>query len=174
MAKLLTDTQTATSAWDPATQGFGKHTYRQIDPAEINVADYAVNLRGDEAYRGEVREYITADNLKHPDNDATLDWLTRLGTEFSTNAEGYEGIWKVTYLPRVRSPHVFIVARRTDAKVDVDIRADFLGVVADPETNLFPQVVTKLLKRGKISRTMLEESQKPRGGKDGTGKVEDH
>lgn len=157
-------------AWDPDTMGYGKHDYRHIDPDTVNVSDYALDLRGDVAHLGDVREYNSADNQKHPENDTSLDWLGRPGTVFETNAEGIEGVWIVSAMPVVRSPNTFCRARRiasfTEHEEILDsgsgeerISCVELGCAVD-RTNMFKQVRTKLLRKAKVGKTQRERLTK--------------
>jgi hypothetical protein len=143
--------------WDPETMGFNKHDYRSIDPDTVNPDDYAKNLRGEEQQFGDVRQYNSAYNQKHPENDLDLDWLGRVGTVFTTEASGFEGIWHVTNMPVVRAPQVYCRAVKVDTPEsppsgeEVMISCTDLGIVADTD-NLYPQVSSKLLKRGSVTR----------------------
>jgi len=94
-------------AWDAETMGYGKHTYTVVDPDAINVEDFAVNMRGDEQHRGDVREENTAYNERQEDNTVTLDLLSKIGTVFTTEAPGLDGTYIVVGMPIVRSPEVF-------------------------------------------------------------------
>jgi hypothetical protein len=145
--------------------GFGKHDFHHIDPSTINVEDYAQNLRGEEQHFGEVRQYNSAFNEKHPENDTDLDWLGRLGTAFETDAEGHAGTWTVTNMPVVKNPTVFCRATRTvDGNLEGPeqvISCVDLGCAVD-NTNQFKQVRTKLLQKGKVDRTQRERLTKKR------------
>lgn len=147
--------------FDPETMGFGKHTYQHFDPEETNVMDFATNMRGEEQHYGDVRQYNSGSNEKHPENDATLDWLSRLETVFETDAPECKGTWKVTDLPIVKAPEVFI--RVTPCSEDGTLQGDeiilsttTLGVCVD-EKNFYPQVVTKILTKGKVARITKEK-----------------
>lgn len=59
------------AAWDPETMGFGKHSYRQLDVDTANAEDFAVDLRGEQQHRGDVREYNSANNEMHDGNSLT-------------------------------------------------------------------------------------------------------
>lgn len=139
--------QREASPWDPAEgkSGYGKHEYHKIDPITVNPEDYARNLHGEEEHFGDVREYNCADNSQHPDNDMTLDWLSRIGTEFEVIDGPYKGKWKVTALPKVSVGVLWIICG------DILVPAVDLGVVAD-ETNKFRQVVVKLKAHGVVDR----------------------
>jgi hypothetical protein len=155
-------------AWDPDNMGFNKHSYRHIDPETINVEDFATNLRGEEQHFGDVRQYNSAYNEKHPENDVDLDDLHRVGSVFETEATGFEGIWHVTNLPIVRSPEVFCRAVKLnkpedlpEGKEEVTIPCVELGCSVNRD-NLFVLVRTKLLKRGNVSRTQRVKLTKKR------------
>lgn len=158
-------------AWDPETMGYGKHDYRHIDPDTVNVAEYAKDMRGEQAHLGDVREYNSADNQKHPENDVSLDWFSRPGTVFETDAEGYQGIWMVTNQPVVKSPETFCRARRA---VEIDgewkeeaqyasaeeiISCVVLGCAVGRD-NLFEQVKTKLLRKAKVDKSSRDRLTK--------------
>lgn len=145
--------------WDPNTMGYGKHDFRHIDPSTINPSDFARNLRGEEQHFGDVRQYNSAYNEKHPENDLDLDWLGRVGTVFETEAEGYEGFWHVTNMPTVQAPDVFCRAVKvTDPEEDPEGREEqkipcvALGVTADID-NKYRQVKSRLMKKGAVDRT---------------------
>lgn len=158
MSKEL-ETQTLKSdrkAWDATTMGFGKHKYQSIDPDTINPEDYAVSLRGEEKQFGDVRQYNSAFNEKHPENDTNLDWLARTETEFETDAEGYQGHWRVTNMPVVRRPEVYSRVTRVDPEgnlvgEETEIPCSLLGVAVD-RNNLFAQIRTKMITKGKVDR----------------------
>ena len=146
-------------AWNPDTMGYGKHEYHHIDKDTVNPEDYAVSLRGEEKHFGAVRQYNSAYNEKHEENDCDLDWLGRLGTVFETNAEGYEGIWHITNMPVVKTPIVFCRAVKVGSKdeepgedgEEVTLSCVELGCAVGAD-NLYLQVRTKLLKRGAVDR----------------------
>lgn len=145
-------------AWDSDKMGYGKHEFHHIDPDTINVNDFARTFNGDENHFGDVRQYNSAYNEKHPDNDVDLDWLGRVGTIFTTEAEGFEGMWYVTNMPTVRAPHVYTRCVKIEAEEDdpegrdeVEISTRDLGCIANDE-NLYEQVVTKLVKKGSVTR----------------------
>lgn len=152
-------------AWDPNTNGYGKHDYRHIDPATINPDDYARSLRGEEEHFGDVREYNSAANNKHPENDCGLDWLGRIGTVFETDLPGHEGTWMVVKMPIIQSPKTFCRVARIDAEGEpleetlTTISCIELGCAVD-ETNHFKQVQTKLIRKGKVDRTQRERLTK--------------
>jgi len=104
-------------AWDADTMGYGKHSYRHLDPDTINVEDFAKDLRGEQQHTGDVREENTAYNEQFSENSISLDMLSKIGSVFRTEAPGIEGAWMVTGMPVVRSPEVFCRARRA---VEVD------------------------------------------------------
>jgi hypothetical protein len=145
------------AAWDPSTSGYGKHDYRHIDPETINPSDYARDLRGEEAHFGDVREYNSADNQKHPENSTTLDDLSRIGTVIETEADGFAGSWTVVQLPTVRAPKTFARLQRSDKPEGevTEIDTADLGVTVTKE-NTFNQVKTTTTKRGKVDRTQRE------------------
>jgi len=159
----LVQEQKKHTAWDPNGSGYGKHAYRKIDPATVNPEDYAHSMRGEEKYYGDVREYNTGSNEKHPETDIDLYDLGLLTTIFNTDAEGYEGMWKVLGLFKVSAPKIWIQAARV-APVERDgvegweeqgpmleIPAEVLGIVVGDD-NLFRQVKTTLVHRGIIDR----------------------
>jgi len=163
MGELTTDPQVKKhTAWDP-NSGFGNHKYRKIDPSTVNPEDYAHTMKGDEKFYGDIREYNTGANEKHPETNVDLYDAGLIGTVFETDSPGYEGIWKVVGLFTVHAPKVWIkcarVALVTRAGVDgweeqesmKEIAAEDLGLVVD-DTNHFKQVQTKLLHRGIIDR----------------------
>jgi len=147
-----------------AGYGHGKHDYRAIDPSTINVDDYATSLRGEEEHFGDVREYNSAFNAKHPENDTTLDALGRIGTILETEAPGLEGKWIVSDMPVVRAPITYARLSRIEgenndvvAGSEQVISCVDLGCAVDPE-NYFPQVRTKVLvkvRAGKDGRNRL-------------------
>lgn len=149
-------------AWDPETMGYGRHSYTHVDPDAINVADFAINLRGEQQHRGDVREESTAYNEASSDNSISLDLLSKIGTVFETEALGLEGIWMVAKLPLVRSPEVFCRAYRAEHQERQDTKMQFmqisevveelscveLGCAVDTD-NKFRQVKGKILYKGK-------------------------
>lgn len=157
-------------AWDGDNMGFGKHTYEAVDPDTINPADYATNLRGEEQHFGDIRQYNSAYNEKHVDNDVDLNWLGRIGTVFETKGEGIEGMYVVTSLPVVKAPTVFCRVVKvtpvdrvdpenpkaqyefaTEDKEEILLSCTDLGVTVTAE-NLFLQVDTRLLKKGSVDK----------------------
>lgn len=142
-------------AWegiDPTKSGYGKHAYREIDPGTINPEDYARDLRGEEKHFGDVREYNTAKNQKHPETDTSLEDLTREGTLLETDLAGHEGRWFTT--GRTWSKDGSITAE-VQREVTGEVRtmdAAELGVIQDSE-GLYRPTRTKRLKRGRVSRT---------------------
>lgn len=168
------------NSWDVdiSSIGYGKHAYRKIDPDTINPEEYAVSLRGDQMFKGEVREYNSANNLK-PEGNADIDDLMVIGSIFKTEAPEWEGTWIVTDIPRVRTPRIYIPARRCSLdesykdlyqksqsfehrvlrntfdvpKGTEEIPAELLGLMVD-ENNEYVQVRTTLLKRGTLDRNM--------------------
>lgn len=144
----------ASTAWEPDKQsGYGNHEYRKIDPDTINPEDYARGLRGEEKYLGDVREYNTAGNSKHPDTNMDLYDLGLLGTRFKTDAEGLQGPeWEVVEFPRVKGLLIETVLRVHSSDGEpIAVDTVRLGLVVGPD-NLFRQVVTSLVKRGMIDR----------------------
>lgn len=143
--------------WDPSRMGYGRHEYHHIDPSTINVDEFARNLRGEEQHFGDVRQYNSAYNEKHPENDLDLDWLGRTGTVFETEAPGWEGIWHVTNMPVVRTPIVLCRAVRVptaDAEPEgeeKEIPCVDLGSAVDTD-NKFRPVRSRLLKKGSVDR----------------------
>lgn len=150
-------------AWDPETMGFGKHEYRHLDPETVNVEDFAKDMRGEQQHFGDVREYNTGANSKHPENDVGLDWLGRPGTIFETDAPGYEGTWRVEMMPVVKSPVTYCRAIRIERSDHADgftdpeeakletISCIDLGCAVD-ETNHYKQVRTKLLRKAEVNK----------------------
>lgn len=145
-------------AWDADTMGYGKHEYHLIDPETINVNEFARSMNGEEKHFGDVRQYNSAYNEKHPENDVDLDWLGRVGTIFTTKAKGIEGTWFVTNMPVVRAPSVFARCVRIENEDDdptgreeVEINTRDLGCIVNDE-NLYEQIVTKLVKKGSVTR----------------------
>jgi len=142
--------------------GYGKHTYTVVDPDAINVEDFAVNLRGEQQHRGDVREENTAYNEKSADNTVTLDLLSKIGTIFTTEAEGIEGMYEVVAMPTVRSPEVFCRVVPVEPQERSDRKAQFfptsevvielscveLGCAVDVG-NKFRQVRGEILAKGK-------------------------
>jgi len=155
----------AGSAWDAETMGHGKHSYQHVDPAAVNPEDYAQNMRGEQTVYGDTREYNSAHNNKHPDNNMILEDLARIGTTFETSAEGYEGTWMVVKMPGVKAPKTYARVCRVDEAGEpledslTDIDTSLLGCAVDGE-NMFRQVATKLLKKGKVDRTQRERLTK--------------
>lgn len=165
MASEPVTTRPKTSSWDPDTMGFNKHDYRHLDPTTVNVDDYAKDLREGQTNFGDVREYNSAFNTKHPENDLELDWLGRIGTIFETEAEGYEGRWMVVQMPVVHSPALFARAARIDENDEPidgtlkEIPFLALGCAVD-KTNHFPQIKSHLVARGKVDRKQRERLTK--------------
>jgi len=106
-------------AWDADTMGYGKHSYRHLDPDTINVEDFARDLRGEQQHTGDVREETTAYNEQSSENSISLDMLSKIGTIFETEAPGLEGTYVVVAMPVVRSPEVFT---RVSRAIDVGNR----------------------------------------------------
>ena len=148
-------------AWDPEKMGYGKHSYTHVDPDAINVADFAVNLRGEQQHRGDVREENTAYNERSENNSIPLDLLSKIGTVFETEAEGLAGLYIVVGMPVVRSPEVFCLV---SSVVELDPSGDSsgyepqgemielscveLGCAVDVD-NKFRQVKGRILQKGK-------------------------
>lgn len=156
-------------AWDPAHMGYGKHAYHKIDPDTINPEDYARGLIGEQQHFGDVREYNTGDNEKHPET-CDIDALSRIGTIFNTNATGLEGDWLIADLPAVRLPEIFIVARhRTEPQLSVyaeekndkdwakaqELSAADLGVKTCQD-NLWKHVRTVVVQKGLLGKEQRE------------------
>jgi len=145
-------------AWDADTMGFGKHSFHHIDPATINPADYAKNLHGEEQNFGDVRQYNSADNEKHPECTLDLDWVSRVGTIFKTEAAGYEGIWHVTNVPTIKEGVICCRATKV-AAVEEEPTGEEMSIptvelgICQGVNNLFKQVKSETLKRGSVTRT---------------------
>jgi len=158
-------TEAALSAKPWEAYGHGKHDYRSIDPDTINVDDYARNLRDEEANFGDIREYNSAFNTKHPDNDLTLDALSRVGTTFETEAKGLEGVWVVVQMPVVKSPLTYARCARLDEAgepkegTQTTISCIDLGCAVD-DKNYFLEVKSKILAKGRVGRTQRERLTK--------------
>jgi hypothetical protein len=175
VAAVKTDADTAAkneqhkTAWDADTMGFGKHSFHFIDPDTINPEDYARKLEGEEQHFGDVRQYNSAFNEKHPENDVSLDDLSRIGTIISVPSDHpLEGDWVVTNMPAVKAGTVYCRAKRRteDDSIpdgvygeETEIPAHELGCAVD-EKNEFPQVPTKLVQRGKVTREQRERLTK--------------
>ena len=141
-------------AWDSETMGYGKHEYREIDPDTVNPDSF--EMRGEQQYHGDVREENTAGNSKHPENDLTIDWASRVGTRFHTEAAGYEGEWEVSNVPVVKAPDIFIRATRVEeGSQEEQVPAVLLGITVDLH-NMFAQVRTKITGKGRIGRSTRE------------------
>lgn len=152
------------AAWDPDSYGYGKHEYHRIDPELINPEEYAQSMRGDQEHKGEVREYNTAFNSKHPENDVGLDWLGRPGTIIVTEAPGLEGTWKVTSMPVRRDGMTFSLMTPVDSNEnptaqEEEISVIALGCAANKE-NLYEQVKTSLVKKVVLGNKYREELTK--------------
>ncbi|GAG84264.1 unnamed protein product [marine sediment metagenome] len=121
--------------WDGPSEdqcGYGKHKYREIDPSTINPEDYARTFGGDEEFYGDVREYNSAYNEKHPENKVQLDWLCRVGTVFQVFDGDYVGKWMVADVPLVLDGEIFIVSKKVGEDTEqVHLKAVELGVVVD-------------------------------------------
>lgn len=153
-------------AWDSEKMGFDKHDYHHIDPSTINVDEFARSLRGEETHFGDIRQYNSGYNEKHEENDLDLDWLSRVGTVFTTEAKGYEGLWKVSNMPIVHAPHIYCRAVKVEdakdsieGKEEVEISCTSLGCSVNPE-NLYEQVRSKLVKKGSVAREQRERLTK--------------
>ena len=146
--------------FDPETMGFGKHDYQAIDPDTVNPEKYATDLRGEEKHFGDIRQYNAMMNEKHPENDVDLDWLSRMGTIFRTEAEDYEGEWEVVGMPLVQAPAVFAVVRRPGEEGDPTIiDCVELGVKGNRDHKYLP-VKSTLVKKGDVSRRQRERLTK--------------
>lgn len=145
--------------FDPDTMGFGKHEYHEIDPATINAEDYARSFRGEEAQFGDIREYNAALNSKDDDNNVSLDWLSRLGTVFTTDAPEYAGEWIVVRMAKVVQPKIWARCCRVKDGVpdgdEVELDAVKLGCVADIDTNEYLHVKTKMVKKAKVDKNTM-------------------
>jgi len=139
-------------ALDPETMGYDNHDFRKIDPDTINPADYAHAREEGQEFFGDVREYNTAYNKKHPETDVDLYDLGLIGTTFTTEAKGSEGTWKVTGLYTLKDRQIYIPVLKEGGNEEArDLGAIELGLVVE-EGNVFRQVKTKLISRGMIDR----------------------
>lgn len=156
-------------AWQPdPAAGYGKHEYRQIDPSTVNPEHYARELRGEESYYGDVREYNTADNSKHPDTTADLYDCGLIGSKIEIHAgetPTWVGKWIMTNIPTVKAPYVYLRAARwcegNYASLAEEVQAfqsaqelvpaHEVGLVVGDD-NLYKQVKVTLIKRGLIDR----------------------
>lgn len=152
---MLPPLDMARTPWDPNTMGYGRHPFRHIDPTTINPEDYAQGLRGEEKHMGDVREYNTAYNEKHPETNMDLYDLGLMGTRFTTTAEGMEGVeWEVVEFPHVNGTSITTKVRPMVEGGEMELRVVdtvSIGLVVN-DKNLFEQVVTKITKRGMIDR----------------------
>ena len=143
-------------AWDPETMGYGKHTYRHLDPDTVNVEDFAKDMRGEQQHKGDVREENTAYNEQSLDNTISLDMLSKIGTVFETEAPEYPGRWIVAAMPVVRSPEVFCSCHALEERDGEwveglaiwELSCVVLGCAVDVG-NKFRQVAGKVLVKGK-------------------------
>jgi hypothetical protein len=153
----------AAKAWEG--YGYGKHEYRHINPDDVNVEDYARDLRGEEEHFGDVREYNSGANNKHPENNVSLDDLCRIGTVVRTDAPGLEGVWMVVQMPVVIAPKTYArLARINEAGDPIEesvqtVSCIDLGCAVDDQ-NLFPQVCSVIVKRGSVGREQRERLTK--------------
>lgn len=158
-------TNAGRTAWDADAMGFGKHTYAKIDPATINPEDYAQSMRGEQTVLGDVREYNSAHNEKHPETDLRLEDLARIGTVFETDYPGHEGTYIVAAMPKVISPMSWAIVNKSDKdgnvidSMPIELRSDLLGLAVD-ENNLFPQTRSAILKKGVVGREQRERLTK--------------
>jgi len=156
----------AKKAWVPDPDiGYGKHSYRQIDPSTVNPEDYARSLRGEEAHYGDVREYNTANNSKHPETNVDLYDCGLIGTKIEIHEGPWAGKWIMVNIPTVKSPIVYLRASKlklgtyTSLAEEVQdhvsdqqlIPTNEIGLAVD-EQNLYRQVKMTLIKRGLIDR----------------------
>jgi hypothetical protein len=154
---MAEEVKTKREAWTPdPNSGYGRHSYHHIDPSTVNPEDYARNLRGEEKHYGDVREYNTCYNEKHPDNTLDLYDLGLLLTRFTTEAPGYEGEWTVVDFPRVKAPGIWTRVRKTgeDGQPEgetLEIPIVALGIAAN-DKNEYEPIVSKLVKRGATDR----------------------
>lgn len=156
--KPVGSTAAGQKAWDADSFGYDNTDFHHIDPDTVNMADFARQLEGEELFFGDVRQYNSGYNDKHPENNVDLDWLGRVGTVFSTNAPGFEGIWHVSNLPAVRAPIVFCRAVKLENADDspegleeIEISCAALGCAVN-EDNLYEQIETKIVKRGRVDK----------------------
>lgn len=153
------------TAWDAESMGFGRHSFQHVDPAAVNPEDYAQNMRGEQTTFGDVREYNSAHNEKHPENDTRLEDLARIGTVFETDAPGLEGEWMVVKMPSVKAPLTFANVCRIDADGEpiestlTALNTADLGCAVDEE-NMFKQVKTRITKKGKVDKHQRERLTK--------------
>lgn len=157
------------SAWDAESMGYGKHKFHHVDPDAINPEDYAQSMRGEQEHFGEVREYNSAKNEKHPENDVRLEDFARTGTVINTEAEGYEGDWMVVRMPAVRAPKTYArVAKATKVGEkewdhdgnEVEIDTMLLGCAVDPVENVFLQVKSTIQFKGIVGKSQRERLTK--------------
>lgn len=133
--------------FDPQTMGFGKHKYSYIDPEKFDL-----NFEPPGGLR--TRDFVAALNTKNPETDLTVDHISRPGTSFETNAEGYEGAWLITAIPLLTNGVLYAVACRLseDNVVQAEpaklISAVDLGVVADRVTAYYKNNVRTVLRDG--------------------------
>lgn len=156
----------ANKAWipEPAT-GYGKHEYRQIDPSTVNPEDYARGLRGEESYYGDVREYNTAGNSKHPETNVDLYDCGLIGTKIEVFGDiPWAGKWIMTNIPAVSAPTVYLRAARwvgVEGTLSEEVKAHIPNQQMIPlhevglsvgDDNLYKQIKVVLIKRGLIDR----------------------
>jgi len=135
------------TAWDPEHSGYGKHAYREIDPSTINPADYAVDMRGEQEHKGEIREYDISLNKKHPENNMNLEWLCRVGTSFELDGKQYQ----VTDVPVMRDNRITIRVTLSPTREQSEISAYDLGVVVGPD-DMYKQVKCVLIQKGRVDK----------------------
>jgi len=146
--------------FDPETMGYGKHAYQHLDLDTVNVEDYAADLRGEEEHLGDVREYNSADNAKHSENNVTLDWLSRVGTIFETEAPEHIGRWKVVNMSVVHAPQMWARCIQVDEDNETMsgevklLSAVALGCCVD-EDNCFMQVRTTMIKKARVDKNTM-------------------
>jgi hypothetical protein len=136
----------------------------RVDPDAVNPEEYAHNLRGDQQHFGDVREYNSALNERHPETTMVLEDVARMGTIFETDAIDYQGLWMIVEMPRVESPYSYArVSRVDDNKEPIgdvqDIRTDLLGLAVNRQ-NLFEQVKTVIKHKGQVGREQRERLTK--------------
>jgi len=152
---------TKAERYQPKTplKGIDDVEFRTIDPETVNQESYAVSLRDEEDKFGVIREYNSANNSQHAENDLTLDDLSRIGTIFHTAAEEYQGEWEVIGLPRVEDGVVSAVVKDEEGH-DYEISCIKLGIQQHPSSNLFEEVRTCIVSRGAVNREQRERLTK--------------
>jgi len=156
------DRKAQREAWEARDDvGYGKHDYQKIDPDTINPEDYAQDMRGDEEHYGDVREYNSAANQKHPENNVTLDWLSRVGTVFETEAPEYLGRWMVVNMSVIRAPQIWARCQQVDEDnnpISDEVKllnTTDLGCSVEDDSNSFKQVRTIMIKKAKVDKNTM-------------------